>query len=69
MNWTGFLRRTSLLLGLISIALAVWAGMHAQHLLDNGGSRHAVETLVTVLLALAVFAASWYGARQATKGV
>lgn len=65
MNWTGFLRRTSLLLGLIAVALAIWAGTHVQHLLDNGGSRHAGETLVTIVLALVVFAGSWYGARQA----
>ena len=64
MNWTGFLRRTSLLLGLLSIALAVWASMHAQHLLDNAGSRHAGETLVTIVLALVAFTGSWYGARQ-----
>ena len=67
MNWTGFLRRTSLPLGLISIVLAIWAGMHAQHLLDNGGSRHIGETLVAILLAVAVFAGSWYGARQASS--
>ena len=64
MNWIGLLRRASFLLGLISIVLAIVAGMHVQHLLDNAGSRHAGETLVTIVLALVVFAGSRYGARQ-----
>ena len=64
MDWRNWLRRTSPLLGLISLVLAVWGGTHLQHLLDDAGGRHAGETLVAILLALLVFAGSWYGARQ-----
>jgi hypothetical protein len=63
-KWRDVLRRASLLLGLISLVLAIWTGTHFQHLLDNGGSRHAGETLVAVLLKLLVFAGSWYGVRS-----
>ena len=41
MNWRELLRRGSLLLGLASLIIALWAGMHLQHLLDNPGGRHA----------------------------
>lgn len=64
MKWREILRRTSLILGLISLAFAILAGMHAQHLLDNAGSRHIGETLVVLALALLVFAGSRYGTRQ-----
>ena len=63
-KWHDVLRRASLLLGLISLVLAIWAGTHLQHLLDNGGSRHAGETLVAVLLTLLLFAGPWYGVRS-----
>ena len=65
MNWIGLLRRASLLLGLLSIVLAIVAGTHVQHLLDNAGNRHAGETLITIVLALVAFTGSRYGARQA----
>ena len=64
MNWRNFLRRTSLILGLISLALALWAGIHLQHLIDDTGSRHAGETVVMLALAVLVFGACWYGARR-----
>ena len=64
MNWRERLKRSSLFLGIISLVLAGWAGTHAQHLLDNAGSRHIGETLVAIVLALLVFAGSRYGARQ-----
>lgn len=64
MKWREILRRTSLILGLISLGFAILAGMHAQHLLDNAGSRHLGETLVVLALALLVFAGSRYGTRQ-----
>ena len=67
MNWRNTLRRTSLILGLISLALASSIGIHAQHLLDDGGGRHVGEVLVFIVLALSVFAGSWYGARQPHK--
>lgn len=67
MKLRAVLRRVRLLLGLISLVLAVWAGTHLQHLLDNGGSRHAGETLVAILLTLLVFAGSWYGTRSGAR--
>ena len=66
-NWRGLLQRTSLVLGLISLALALWIGTHVQHLLDGGGGRHAGETLVAIVLALLVFSASWYGVRSSPR--
>ena len=64
MKWREFLRRASLILGLISLVFAILAGMHAQHLLDNAGNRHIGETLVVIALALMVFAGSRYGTGQ-----
>ena len=64
MNLRNTLHRTKLVLGLISLALALWAGMHLQHLIDDAGSRHSGETIVAVVLALLVFAAGRYGARR-----
>jgi predicted membrane-bound spermidine synthase len=66
MNWRDMLHRTNLALGLISLVLAIWAGVHLQHLLDDAGSRHSGETIVAVVLALLVFAGSRYGARPGT---
>ena len=63
MNWRNVLHRTNLILGLISLVLALWAGTHLQHLFDDLGSRHAGETVAAVVLALLVFAAGRYGAR------
>ena len=57
------LRRGSLLLGVISLVLAYWGGIHYQHFLDEGG-RHMGETVGAGVLALLVFAGSWYGARR-----
>ena len=67
MNWRNVLHRTSLILGLISLALALWAGVHLQHLLDDAGNRHAGETVVALVIALLVLVAGWYGARLKTK--
>ena len=67
MTWRNVLHRTSLILGLISLALALWAGIHLQHLLDDAGNRHAGETVVALVIALLVFTACWYGARLETK--
>ena len=63
MNWRNALQRTSLILGFISLALAVWGGMHLEHLLNDQGNRHFGETVVALAAALLVFAAGWYGAR------
>ncbi|NQW24148.1 MAG: hypothetical protein HQ475_11960 [SAR202 cluster bacterium] len=66
MNFRNALQRTSLFLGLASLVLALWSGMHLQHLLDDGGSRHAGETIVAIVLTLLVFAGCWYGTRHQT---
>ncbi len=62
MNLRGVLQRTNLALGLVSLVLALWAGTHLQHLLDDAGNRHSGETVVALVLALLVFAAGRYGA-------
>ena len=62
-----FLQRTSLLLGLVSLGLALWSGTHLQHLLDNGGGRHAGEFVVAIVLALVVFAGCWDGGERPQK--
>ena len=67
MNWRNVLHRTSLILGLISLLLALWGGMHLQHLVDDAGNRHVGETVVALVIALLVFAGGWYGARLETK--
>ena len=67
MNLRGVLQRTNLALGLVSLVLALWAGTHLQHLLDDAGNRHSGETVVALVLALLVFAAGRYGARLGTK--
>ena len=67
MTWRNVLHRTSLILGLISLGLALWGGTHLQHLLDDDGNRHAGETVVALVIALLVFAASRYGARIETS--
>ena len=64
MNLRGVLKRTNLALGLVSLVLALWAGMHLQHLLDDAGSRHSGETVVALVLAVVVFAAGRYGAAR-----
>jgi len=66
-NWRNLLHRTSLILGLVSLAVALWAGTHLQHLLDDAGNRHAGETLVALVIALLVFVGSWFGARLETS--
>ena len=67
MTWRNLLHRTSLILGLISLAVALWAGIHLQHLIDDEGNRHAGETVVALLIALLVFVGSWFGARLETN--
>ena len=67
MTLRNVLRRTSLILGLVSLGLALLGGIHLQHLLDDAGNRHAGETVVALAIALLVFAACWYGARVETS--
>ena len=64
MNLHEILRRTSLPLGLISLVLALWAGAHLQHILDDGGGRHMGETSVFIIVALLMFAGSRYRSKQ-----
>ena len=68
MNWRDILHRSNLILGLISLGLALLGGMHLQHLLDDAGGRHAGETVVILVLAFLVFAACRYGARLESRG-
>ncbi len=63
MNWSDTLRRASLILGLVSLALATPIGIHLQHLIDGGGGRHVGEAIVFVVLSLLAFAGSRYGLR------
>ena len=67
MTWRNVLHRTSLILGLISLGLALWGGIHLQHLIDDAGNRHAGEAVVMLVIALLVFLAGWYGARLGTS--
>ena len=67
MAWRKTLYRTSLILGLISLLLALWGGMHLQHLIDEEGSRHVGETVVALALGLIAFIGCWYGARVVSK--
>ena len=67
MNWSDALRRVSLILGLVSLALATSIGIHAQHLIDDGGGRHVGEVLVFIVLSLSAFAGSRYGSRGSAR--
>ena len=58
---------TSLVLGLMSLAVAILAGMHLQHLVDDGGSRHLGETIVLIVLALGLFAGSVWACQRERK--
>jgi len=58
MNKKRTLLLTSLTLGLISLVVALWGGIHLQHLINNGGSRHLGEAVVLIVLALGLFAGS-----------
>jgi hypothetical protein len=58
MNRNRVLLLTSLALGLISLTVALCAGIHLQHLIHSGGGRHLGETVVLVILALGLFAGS-----------
>ena len=67
MAWRNMLYRTSLVLGLVALALTLWGGTHIQHLINDEGSRHVGETVVALALGLIAFSASWYGARVVSK--
>ena len=67
MTWRNLLHRTSLILGLVSLAVALLAGTHLQHLIDDAGNRHAGETVGALFIALLVFVGSWFGDRLETN--
>ena len=58
---------TSLALGLISLAVALWGGIHIQHFINNGGGRHLGETVVLIVLALGLFAGSVWACQREHK--
>ena len=67
MNRNRKLLLTSLVLGLISLALAILAGMHLQHLVDDGGGRHLGEVVVFLILALVLFSGSMWACQRKGK--
>jgi len=58
---------TSLVLGLMALAVAILAGMHLQHLVDDGGGRHLGEVVVLLILALGLFAGSVWACQRERK--
>ena len=67
MNRNHTLLLTSLALGLISLAVALWSGIHLQHRINNGGGRHLGETVVLIVLALGLFAGSVWACQRERK--
>ena len=67
MNRNRKLLLTSLVLGLMSLAVAILGGMHLQHLINNGGGRHLGETVVLIVLALGLFAGSMWACQRERK--
>ena len=67
MNRNRALLLTSLALGLISLTVALWGGIHLQHLINNGGARHLGETVVFIILALGLFAGSVWACQRERK--
>ena len=58
---------TSLVLGLMALAVAILAGMHLQHLVDDGGGRHLGEVVILLILALGLFAGSVWACQRERK--
>ncbi len=67
MNRNRTLLLTSLALGLISLTVALWSGIHLQHLINNGGGRHLGEAVVLLVLALGLFAGSVWACQRERK--
>ena len=67
MNRNHTLLLTSVALGLISLTVAVWGGIHLQHFINNGGGRHLGETVVLIVLALGLYAASVWACQRERK--
>ena len=64
MNRNSKLLLTSLVLGLMSLAVAILAGMHLQHLIDDGHSRHLEEIIVLLIVALVLFTGSMWACQR-----
>ena len=67
MNRNRKLLLTSLVLGLISLAVAILAGIHLQHLVHDGGGRHLGEVVVLIILALVLFTGSMWTCQSKGK--
>ena len=67
MNRNRKLLLASLVLGLMSLAVAILAGMHLQHLVDDGGGRHLGEVVILLILALGLFAGSMWACQRERK--
>ena len=67
MNRNRKLLLTSLVLGLMSLAVAILGGMHLQHLVNDGGGRHLGEAVVLIVLALGLFAGSVWACQRDRK--
>ena len=64
MNRNRILLLTSLVLGLMSLTVALLAGIHLQHLIDDGAGRHLGEAIILIILALGLFAGSVWACRR-----
>ena len=67
MNRNRILLLTSLVLGLMSLAMAILGGMHLQHLVNDGGGRHLGEAVILIVLALGLFAGSVWACQRERK--
>ena len=67
MNRNRKLLLASLVLGLMSLAVAILGGMHLQHLVDDGGGRHLGEVVVLLILALVLFMGSMWACQRERK--
>ena len=67
MNRNRKLLLTRLVLGLMSLAVAILGGMHLQHLVDDGGGRHLGEVVVLLILALVLFTGSMWACQRERK--
>ena len=67
MNSNRRLLLIGVLLGLMSLILAILAGMHLQHIVDDGGGRHFGETIVLLVLSLGLFVGSVWACQRKDK--
>ena len=69
MNSNRRLLLIGILLGLMSLILAILCGMHLQHIVDDGGGRHFGETIVLLVLAVGLFLGSIWACQREGKVV